>query len=366
VRLLLVLVAALPAALTPYGGVVAAATVLGTAWLVHRATLRELAALALVALGWSLPWLLPALGGRTDAGDADGASAFAAQLGGPLGVLDVFGGGGVWARGASLESREHWVALGTSAAVLLLAAAGLSQVQGRPRTLLALLGFGTPTVVVLLATPWGRAVWGLAQSVPGMALFRDTHRVLGLAWFAIALLAALGAARIVGAVRDVAGPVAWGSAVVAAVSLAPLSAPDAANRLHAAYEPVSFPASFDRVVREATGAGVLVLPWQPLRQVAWAGSQPFLDPLPLALTGPVVSAQDLVVERDGRLLRVGTSDPAESAAWVRGEVDAASLRQAGITRVVVWRGTPGQGLVTVAGLRLVLDTPEFQVWAVDA
>lgn len=162
------------------------------------------------------------------------------------------------------------------------------------------------------------------------------------------------------------GPIAGAGLLLAAVSLAPLSAPDAANRLHTAYVPVAFPESFGEVVRDVSGKGVLVLPWQPLRQVAWSGPQPFLDPLPLAVTGPVVSAHDLLVERDGRLLRVGSGDPAEAAAWVRGEVDPVALHRDGIGRVVVWKGTPGQTLATTAGLTLVLDTPEFAVWAVDA
>lgn len=366
IRVGLVLLAALPAALTPYGGVLAAAVVLGTAWLVHGARTRELVALGGLAVIWCLPWLVPALGGRTDAGDADGAAAFSVPLRSPLDVLDVLGGGGVWAEGAALESRGQWIALSSSVAVLTLAVAGLGRVDGRPRVLLAFMAFAIPTVVVLLATPWGLAIWGWAQSVPGVALFRDTHRLLGPAWFALAVLAGLGAGRLARCARAVGGPIAGAGLLLAAVSLAPLSAPDAANRLHTAYVPVAFPESFGEVVRDVSGKGVLVLPWQPLRQVAWSGPQPFLDPLRLAVTGPVVSAHDLLVERDGRLLRVGSGDPAEAAAWVRGEVDPVALHRDGIGRVVVWKGTPGQTLATTAGLTLVLDTPEFEVWAVDA
>lgn len=358
-----VVVAALPAALTPYGGVVAACTVLGTAALVHRAPPRELGLMAVAAVLWCLPWLVPALGGRTDAGQADGAVAFAVRLERPLDVLEVFAGGGVWARGATLDSRQHWLPLAASAVVLGLAVVGLRVLRGRRRTLLALLMVAPPAAALLLATPWGLSFWALAQSVPGVALVRDTHRLLGISWFAVALLSGLGASRVAGGVQALAGRAAAAGVLGAAVALAPLSAPEQADRLHAAYVPVTFPASFGEVVRAVGDEPVLVLPWQPLRRVGWVGSEPFLDPLPLALSGPVVIAQDLLVERDGRLLRVGTSDPAPSAAWARGELDPVTLQRLRITRVVVWKGTPGRPPVQPAGSTLVVDSPELQVWS---
>jgi hypothetical protein len=154
------------------------------------------------------------------------------------------------------------------------------------------------------------------------------------------------------------------SAVLAGLSLALLAVPDAVARLHAAYRPVTFPTSWDRVVEAVGERHALVLPWQPIRAVGWAGSEPFLDPLPLALRGQVTVARDLLVARDGRLLRVGSADPQESASWVQGGLDAAQLRRQGIEMVVEWLGTPGRLPAKHDGLVEVLRDDGFVVWAV--
>ncbi len=358
--------AALPAALTPFGGVLAAVAALGAAF-TRRAPVREHVALAGVAGIWCLPWLVPALGGRIDAGDGDGAAAFAVALDGPgvvLDVLDVLGGGGVWAVGAALGSREQVWALVATVGLLVLALAGLSGVAARDRIALAALAFGLPTVVIALATPPGLAVWGWAQSVPGVALFRDTHRLLGLSWFAVAILAGLGAAAVSRWLRSAVHPAASTGLVLVVFAACVLSSPDAPGRLRAAYDPVSFPASFEEAVRAAGDERTLVLPWQPMRRVPWAGDQPFLDPTALALTGPVVVARDLVVQRDGLTIRVGSADPPEAEAWTRGAVDPTALHRLGIGRVIVWQGTPGTGFVPQPGLEEVFRSPEFEVWRV--
>jgi hypothetical protein len=359
-RLGLTALAAAPAALTPFGGVLAAATALGTAYS-RRASLREQLSLVTLALLWCLPWLVPALGGRTDAGDRDGAIAFAASLRGPTDVIDILGGGGVWAPSAALASRDQGWALTATVGILVLAGTGLTRVAGRDRVVLTALALGLPLLVVALASPPGLAVWAWAQSVPGVALLRDTHRLLALSWFAVALLTGLGAERVATRLSALAGRAGL---VAAVVSLCVLTAPDSANRLHAAYEPVSFPASLDQVAAAVSTERTLVLPWQPMRQVGWVGGHPFLDPLPLALEGDVISAHDLVVERDGRIMQVGDADPAEAEAWSRGEVDPEVLRALGVMRVVVWKDTPGAALIPRPELDPLLETPEFAVWAV--
>jgi hypothetical protein len=357
------ILAALPAALTPFGGELAAATAQGAAF-TRRASGREHVALAGVAILWCLPWLVPALGGRIDAGDPDGATAFAVDLGGPREVLDVLGGGGVGAAGAAVGSRVQGWGLVASVGVLLLAAAGLFGVMGRDRIALGAPALGLPTVVIALATAPGLAVWGWAQSVPGVALFRDTHRLLGLSWFAVAVLAGLGAARLSRWLRSAVHPAASVGLVLVTLAVCVLSSPDAPVRLRAAYAPVSFPASFGPAVHAAGDQRTLVLPWQPMRRVPWAGAHPFLDPMPLALPGPVVVARDLVVQRNGQTLRVGDADPPEADAWSRGVVDPAELRRLGIQRIVVWTGTPGPAVVSQPGLEQVHRSSDFEVWSV--
>jgi hypothetical protein len=102
-----------------------------------------------------------------------------------------------------------------------------------------------------------------------------------------------------------------------------------------------------------------------MRQVSWAGPQPFLDPVPLAVPRTTVAARRLAVVRDGQVWVVGPAEPPEAAAWARGDpLEAGALRRAGIDRVVEWLGTPGPLPSDHRDLRLLLATREFNVWSV--
>ena len=369
--LALTVVAALPAALTPVGGVTAAAAALVAAVAFRRASGRDLAALAGVVLLWCSPWLLAVAAGHTDAGQADGGQAFAVRADGLLGVLDVLTGGGVWSVAATPGSRARLLPVLVGCLALALAAVGAATLR-RHRWLAVSCLAGPPVVALVLATPTGIAVLAWAQSVPGVALVRDTHRWLGISAMGVAVLAPLGLLWLRGVTRPgasepqgrlVRAAVAI-STVLVGVSVAVLSVPDAPARLHAAYRPVTFPTSWQRVVETVGEQHALLLPWQPMRVVSRAGPQPFLDPLPLALRGGVTVARDLLVARDGRLLRVGSADPLQSADWAKGELDSAELRGLGIELVVEWLGTPGRLPTTHDGLVEVLREDGFAVWAV--
>ncbi|TQM58269.1 hypothetical protein FBY41_3631 [Humibacillus xanthopallidus] len=368
--LVLTVVAALPAALTPVGGLTAAAAALVAAVAFRRAPLRDLGVVAVLALLWCSPWLVAVVTGHADAGQSDGAQAFAVRAAGVHGVLDVLTGGGVWSEGATPASRLRWWPLVVGCLTLGLAMVGATGLRRHRRLAFTCL-VAPPVVALVLATPLGLAVMAAAQSVPGVALMRDTHRWVGISAMTVAVLAPLGLRALVqragashrGPRRGLGIAVAL-SAGVLGVSLAVLAVPDAAARLHAAYRPVTLPSSWQRVVAAVGERHALVLPWQPMRSVGWAGPEPFLDPLPLALRGPVTVGRDLIVVRDGRLLRVGGADPESSASWARGELDAAQLRRLGIEAVVEWLGTPGRLPVTHAGLVEVLRGDGFVVWRV--
>lgn len=384
-RVLLLLVASLPAMLTPTGGVTAAAAAV-TLSLVLRRRARETWALAGLGLVWCLPWLVPALGGRTGAGVTAGADAFRVEVNGVAGIIDVLTGGGVWAAGARLASRGDGVTVAAMVLLLVLAGVGLTQFPRRRRRFLLLGLLAPPLVALLLATPPGLAAFGAAQSVPGVALFRDTHRLLALSSFVLAVLVPVGMATVgrrvaqgprrgAGGLHAVAAPsaafagrslagVALVGTAMAGVALAVLAAPDAPARLHLAYEPVFFPDGWREVIAAVGEEHALVMPWQPMRQAAWNDDRPFLDPLPLALRGETVAANDLVVRRDGETFVVRSADPPESSLWRQGRVDVAVLHSLGITRVVEWRHTPGGGM-DPAGLRLLSDSPQFRVWVVE-
>ena len=367
----LTVVAALPAALTPVGGLTAAAGALVAAVAFRRSTARDLAAVGALALLWCAPWLVAVLAGQhTEAGQAAGAPAFAVRADGLHGVLDVLTGGGVWSAGATPASRLRWWPVAVGCASLALATLGAVRLR-RQRALGLTCLYGPPAVALALATPAGLSVLAAVQSVPGVALLRDTHRWLGISALTVAVLAPLGLlhlAQRAGASARTSRPRSGLAPALASValglSLAVLAVPDAAARLHTAYRPVTFPASWERVVAAVGERHALVLPWQPMRAVGWVGPEPFLDPLPLALRGPVTVARDLLVDRDGTLLRVGDTDPAESGAWARGELDARRLHELGIEMVVEWVGTAGSLPATHDGLVEVLRDDGFVVWSV--
>lgn len=371
-RVVLVTLAALPAALTPSGGLTAAAAAVVLSVLARR---RRRETLAVIGLGliWCLPWLVPAVGGRSGAGVAEGAAAFRVDAPGLSGVLDVLGGGGVWADGAGLASRDHPVAGAATVVLLLLASVGLSAFSRPHRRLLGLALLLPPVVVLVLASPFGLAAFAAAQSVPGVALFRDTHRLLALSSFVLAVLAPVGVVRVVQRLgqHGSGGPRAFrltvsASAACAGAAVVILAAPDAPPRLHGAYHPVDFPSDWGRVVALVADESTLVLPWQPMRRTPWNAERPFLDPLPLALPGDVIAATDLVVERDGQRFNVGSGDPSRTAGWLEGRLDLAELDTLGVKVVVEWRQSPGRPVSAEAleTLQLISETTTFRVWRV--
>ncbi|WP_288798960.1 hypothetical protein ACF3NS_03670 [Arsenicicoccus cauae] len=381
-RVLAVLVAALPAALTPFGGLLALGVVVVTALATrHRPGRRRREPVVLGALGvvWCLPWVVAGLRGATAAGETSGARAFAVRADGVQGVLDVLGGGGIWAPAAALASRAHAPALVASTLLVLAAATVLvlapsapsapsdsmrvSPKDGGPHPHdLRVLGAALvlPTVVALaLASGPGLALWAPAQHVPGLGILRDTHRLLGLTVLATAVLLGLG----VQALRRRLGPVGALGATATVLAVAVLGAPDAPARIHQAYRPTSFPPGWSAAVAVVGDRTTLVLPWQPFRRQAWVGGQPFLDPLPLALRGRVVASRNLTVPRDGGTVVVGSDDTTALRAWARG--DLAALRDAGVEAVVTWADTPGEALAPPPGARRVETSGPLRVWLVD-
>lgn len=412
-RMGLVLIAAAPAAITPVGAVMAGVTVLvvsltvgprstssdATGPVPHRMG-EALGLLAPVAL-LSLPWLLAALAHPTVGAVPDGADAFAVAADGPWGTVgSVVTLGGVWASGAWPESRMHpgvlavqlVLVLGAAGAWWWLRRGGRQRPDGRGpndgwrpadglgpgrRRLLDLAAAGYVTVVagvLLLAGPL-LPLWRELQQVPGLALARDTHRWLGWAALAVAVLLALGAAWLTAPVRGeasqgrtVRGAVAVG-AVVGALALGILTVPDVPGRLARDLRPVAMPAEWRTVVElvnDGPDGAVLVLPWQPFRQVDWVGPVQFLDPLPRALEAEALHSRTLVVHRDGKTWEVGGEGDTGLTALGRGaSLSADALRQRGIGQVVVWRGSPGESPAPGAGMTLVHEGRDWQVLRVD-
>ena len=389
-RIALVAVAAAPAALTPVGGVMALMTVLvASATLARpaqtrsrRGSLAEAGLLSLPVLVLCLPWILAGLRDPARGATSAGADAFAVASDSPLGVVgSVLTLGGVWAPGAHLASRATAPALVAELALVVVAICawwGLRRDPLRRRAAdLALAAYALVAGVVLLVAGPALPLWRSLQLVPGIAVFRDTHRLLGFAAMSLALLCGIGAAQAVRALARLGGArsrLPSAAVVVALAGLGLLSAPDLAARLGAVLRPVSFPDQWAQVVAtvdgstalgSSTGGSVLVMPWQPFRQTPWARSQPFLDPMPRALTTGVVSARDLLASRGGREVWVGGEDPPQAQQWRRGRVDSAELRRLQVGWMVEWLDTPGALPTSHQGMTRVLDGAHWRVWRVN-
>ena len=367
-RLLVVVLVALPAALTPWGGLVALGTaVLATLTRADRSW-RSVAVTATVGIGWCLPWLLPALA-ATDAShpDPDGARAFALGDDTGLGLLwSALTGGGVWSETARPASRADALSVAASAVLLLAALAGAACLRGRRRWIGAGLLVGPAVVAAALSGPLVRLAAGV-QEVPGVALLRDQHRLLGLAALAQAVLVAVLLGRLRTIRAATVGVTA--AALVAAVALTMSAVPDLPRQLARSYRPVTFPTDWADIVAavESTstgGATVVSMPWQPLRLTAWAGKRPFLDPTDRALRAELLASSELRVERDGVTVVVDDHPVSHAPAWSRGELTPAALRSRGITHVLAWLRTPGAQPQVGAGWRLVASTQEWTVWDV--
>lgn len=373
-RLALVVLAALPAALTPFGGLLAAVVALASSVSTPgRRSRGWLTAVAVAAIGWCLPWIVAAAVGPPVVADRDGAGAFAVGADSALGTVgSVLMLGGIWAPGARPSSRLDLLPVLASLALLVLVVAGVLHLGRRGRAgsalrlgLLYVLSVG---LVLLLSTGPGLAAFGALQAIPGVAIFRDTHRLLGLAALACALGAGLAVAGATSRMaRRLPGAAPRVAAVLGVLALVVLTVPDLPGAVRQSYRPVAFPADWAQVV-EAVDAvpgdgAVLVLPWQPFRTAPWAGRAPFLDPLPRALDREALSSFDLTVARDGRSLTVDGGDPAEGERWAAGQLDPQVMDRLGITVVVEWQGTVGRLPQDHPGLQLFLRTANFTVWS---
>jgi hypothetical protein len=382
-RIGLVALAALPAVLTPVGGVMALLTVIVAAASLRSPTqssrrrrLADAGLLCLPVLVLCLPWILTGLRDPSRGAMPSGAAAFAIAADSPAGVIgSVLTLGGVWAPGARLASRATVSTMVAELVLVVVAVCAWWVLRRDPRLRrtadLALAAYGLVVLAVLLLAGPVLPLWRSLQVVPGVALLRDTHRLLGFAAMSLSLLCGIGASQMVSALARSRVPRGWLPAVagvVALVGMGLLSAPDLAARLRTELHPVTFPREWAQVVAALDGSSaagsVLILPWQPFRQTPWAGPQPFLDPLPRALSAEVVSARDLLVAREGHELWVGGEDPAQAELWRRGQIDSAELRRLGVRWLVEWLDSPGAVPVEHQGLTKVFDGAHWRVWRV--
>ena len=233
----------LSAVCSPSNGVtavlVAAVVVLGAP------TRRSVGALVGCAAVANLPWAVPALtlGDRVTLGGAAAFDAFHAVAETPLGLLaSVLSLGGIWKVSVVPGERTTLLVVGVALAVSVVAVAGLLRGPDESRMRRTLAAVGALSVVVCVVPAWAPGVMATAaEAVPGLAMFRDSHRFLA----PLGLVLALGLAAVASAIhrRAVTGREGLVVAVATLVAAPVLLLPSAAWGLSGDLRPVTFPTS---------------------------------------------------------------------------------------------------------------------------
>lgn len=317
-------------------GIVSAAVLLATGLRRGRRPVRLLAMVAAV----NAPWVVTGLTHATEAASATGFEVFALRgdaLPAPLAALTL---GGIWNTSVVPASRESWLAWVALALLVALVAAGLRRwwTSDSQRTaILALWVAGLVIAVAGWAAP--EALDALAQDIPGLALLRDSSRLLPLCLPLLVLTVAAGVDALRERLRGTAPR--WAAAIV--VALAPVAVlPDAAWGLAGGIGTADYPTSWRQAgtaLAEETAPGdVLVLPWSAYRAPAWNAHRPVLDPLPRMLPRASVANGDLVIGRT----EIEGEDPRAAAAAVAlaapdPEARATELSRLGIAYVITDR-----------------------------
>lgn len=330
--------ACVPAVLTPSGGIIA------TVMAIVCAGRLSVAAAGIVL---NAPWWVPSVlhpGGTLST--ADGVAAFAARAESwATPVTSVLGLGGIWNADVTPASRAIPVQPLLTLVVVAVAMFGLRTLAerwGANAIRMLLLGAFGVVVAVLGTLPGGVDVLGWAVSnIPGAGLLRDSQK--WVAWWALPL--ALGFALGI----EAAGKYLKRRAgLIAVAALLPLvSLPDLAWGGFGRLESVAYPADWQivrRILAEDPRPGdVVTLPMQPFRQFAWNGDRTQLDPAPRFL--PRTTLIDDVLYVGGRPIPDGN---ARLTAIREGVAQRGELGPLGVGWVLVEHGTPGrvdQGLL---------------------
>ncbi|MGA3538542.1 hypothetical protein ACK8GE_04495 [Micromonosporaceae bacterium DT194] len=370
--------AAVPAAVTPTGGVIAAGL---TAALLLGRTRRRAAALACAAvLLLNAPWLVAALVTSADGrSDPAGVLAFAARGSDWSGVLGSLAGtGGIWNAETTLPSRASLLTPIGTLVIVVLAAYGARLLHRRWPGGVALRLAGAAAAGFLLACapvlPGGVAAleW-LVSAVPGGGLLRDGQKFLMPYALLLAVAAALGAERLADRLdaalqRSPAGAsddrLAGRSVLLGALLLPVLLMPDLAYGAGGRLRPAQYPADWDVVAaRVAADPGeVLSLPLSAYRAYDWNHGRTVLDPLPRYLDADVLVDDTLMVGE-----YVVSGENPRMAALRAGLAAGEPVAATGVRWVVVQRaygaGVPPEQL---AGLRTVHAGPDLILLSNDA
>ncbi|KAA1417859.1 hypothetical protein F0U44_14515 [Nocardioides humilatus] len=351
---------ALAAICSPSSGVMAAVVLAALGLTRDRRTWWATGAIALAA---NLTWLVPALTAESARVSADGVfSAFAARAESGAGALaSLLSLGGIWKTSILPGARTSTALVLLSCLLTIAAVAGVRRAvrdhPGEWRRLLAL-GAGALALAAAPTVPGGAGTLeDLAAHLPGVALFRDSHRFLA----PLAVVLPIGAAGAAAAVREHVGrgrEALWavvGLVVVAPVLLLPALAWGAGGELERSSYPDEW-AEVSDLLGDDPGR-VVVLPWEgAYRGFDWNHRRAVLDPAPRYFPGEVLVDDEVLLEErtvpaeDPRVEQVGTALTADDPAG--------ALRGIGVRWVLVEKGmgtvAAPQGDIVHDGEELVL------------
>jgi hypothetical protein len=357
------------AGLTPTGLLLAAAVAVvclaspgeRPRWLVGAASMGLS---ALVALPWLVAAAMASSLTTFQTAGVPGVEAFAARAEPGLGTLGSLAGlAGIWNAEAVPGSRSGPFAVLATLVLLGVLALGVP-VAVRSRAGVPLLVLAAVAVVVpaLMATGPGLTVLrGLLETLPGLGVLRD-----GQKWVALAMpgyaVAAAGAVVTLQRLRLQPTVAALGCCVAVIAVL-----PDLVWGVWGKVTSVQYPSGWAAVAAHvnADPRPVAVLPADAMRQFAWSGPAPVLDPLPRWLRADVLTTGDLTISGD-TVLGEGSRARAVQNVLLDGG-DAAGLADAGVGWVVVETGSAGEtgsAAITLDRLPVLYQDSELTLYRV--
>ena len=331
----------------------------------------------LAACALQLPWLVPALTNPSGvSSDPTGVSVFGLRAEGPWGAwVSALGLGGIWNSEVAPATRGTILALLGLVLIGALAIAGWSALVKRVGRSVAYTltasGLGGLVIACVSTTSLGLATLEWASThVGGIGLLRDSHKLLAPLALLVAMSAALGAERLVAALRE---PAVRGVVIAAVLVLPIVAMPDAiwggTGRLDAVTYPDDWSTVRQLLASETAPGDVVALPWSTFRSFAWNARRTLLDPAPRAMPRTTVVDDTLMVARNSEIVSVSGEDPraARIGRVVRsGAPLAPVLRESGVGWALLERGTPsGPGTANLTGLRPVFEGSELVLLRVD-
>jgi hypothetical protein len=253
------------------------------------------AAVSLGAAGLAaLPWLVAsAVAGSLSSSQAAGVAAFAARAEPGLGTLFSLAGlGGIWNSQAVPGSRTTLFAVVATVVLIAMVAVGLASALRRPAAvpLLALAAVAVVLPALMASGPGLAFVEATVRTLPGLGVVRDAQKWVALAMPGYAVAGAAAVVTLRHRLPAVATAVACCLALLAVL-------PDLAWGVGGKVASVRYPPGWAATAAliNADPRPVAVLPPDSMRDFAWAGSAPVLDPLPRWVSADVLATGDLLI-----------------------------------------------------------------------